>query len=103
MPGEKLVSQKYPFIHMSKLLFRCEEATRKLIEAEEKKLPLADRLRLGWHLIVCKWCRLFQKQNATLNQSLHELRQSSPQESVKLSEEMKTKMQSALDKRRGEK
>ncbi len=82
---------------MSKLYFHCEEATRKLIEAEEKKLPLADRLRLGWHLIICKWCRLFMKQNALLNQSMNDIRRAPVKEEIKLTESSKVKMQQSLD------
>jgi hypothetical protein len=82
---------------MSKFYFHCEEATRKMIEAEEKKLLLADRLRLGWHLIICKWCRLFMKQNTILNQSMNEVRRTPVKEDITLTASSKIKIQQSLD------
>ena len=40
----------------------CREASRKLSEAADRKLPLSDRITLRIHLGICDACTNFSKQ-----------------------------------------
>jgi len=40
----------------------CKEASRKLSEAADRKLPLSDRMTLRIHLGICDACTNFSKQ-----------------------------------------
>jgi hypothetical protein len=40
----------------------CKEATRLQSAALDRKLTVRERLGLGVHLLVCKWCRCYGKQ-----------------------------------------
>jgi hypothetical protein len=40
----------------------CKDVTRKLSEAQDRKLSLAEKLNLQMHLAMCKGCRNFRGQ-----------------------------------------
>ncbi len=40
----------------------CREATRLVLEGEDRRLQLPERLRLRLHLLICKACPNFQRQ-----------------------------------------
>jgi predicted anti-sigma-YlaC factor YlaD len=44
----------------------CAEATRLASARLDEPLPLAGRLRLSVHLVICKWCRRYTRQIALL-------------------------------------
>lgn len=43
-------------------MLTCNEATRALSEAQERKLALGERIPLQLHLALCKHCRAFDDQ-----------------------------------------
>lgn len=43
-------------------MLTCKEATRKMSEAQDRELPLGERLQLEMHLALCHGCRNFKKQ-----------------------------------------
>lgn len=43
-------------------MLNCKEVTHLLSEAQDRKLPLAERIPLQLHLAVCVGCRNFNKQ-----------------------------------------
>ncbi|WP_237065733.1 zf-HC2 domain-containing protein [Microbulbifer guangxiensis] len=44
----------------------CREITRLLSEAQERELSLSERMGLRMHLAMCRGCRNFAEQMATL-------------------------------------
>jgi len=75
-------------IMATKMMISCESATLFVSKKEEHKLSLRERFQLLIHLAVCKFCRLFEKQNRFL---LHQLKHAST--SVSLSESEKETLQ----------
>jgi len=53
-----------------KLMITCKEATMLSVKKAEIKLSFQDRFRLFIHLLVCKYCRLFDKQTKMINKLL---------------------------------
>ena len=47
-------------------MLTCKEATRKMSEAQDRELSLAERLQLEMHLALCHGCRNFKKQMSFL-------------------------------------
>lgn len=45
-----------------KLKINCREATRIVLEGEERELALAERLTLKVHLAICRACPRFVRQ-----------------------------------------
>jgi predicted anti-sigma-YlaC factor YlaD len=43
-------------------MLSCEEATRLLSEAQDRKLVLPEKLRLEIHMAMCSGCRHYLKQ-----------------------------------------
>lgn len=41
---------------------RCKHATRLISQSMERPLTRGEKISLGLHLFVCKWCRRYQKQ-----------------------------------------
>lgn len=51
----------------------CKQATYLLLKKEEvKKLSFKEELGLRFHLSICKFCKMFRKQSAIINQMIHE-------------------------------
>jgi hypothetical protein len=48
----------------------CKEAVRFIIQHEERKLSLLQRVSLWRHLAVCSLCRIFADQNGAINHAL---------------------------------
>jgi hypothetical protein len=40
----------------------CRDVTRLVLEGEERRLPLGDRLAVRLHMVICKACPVFQRQ-----------------------------------------
>lgn len=48
---------------MKKLMLSCKDATHYISMDEEKKLSFSLKAKLLFHLMMCKVCALFAKQN----------------------------------------
>lgn len=51
-------------------MMNCKEATKASIKRTEGSISISERFQLWMHLIMCKYCSLFAKQQAWLNKSL---------------------------------
>ena len=47
----------------------CKEVTHLVLQAEDKALPLADRLAVRLHMAACKACPRFVKQVAFMRRA----------------------------------
>ena len=56
-------------------MLSCEEATRLLSEAQDRKLVLPEKLRLEMHMAMCKGCRNYRKQMSFLREACRRLGQ----------------------------
>lgn len=56
-------------------LITCREATQFALQAEDRKLPLAERLSMRLHQRVCGNCRRFARQVALMRQASARWRQ----------------------------
>ena len=54
-------------------MLSCEEATRLLSEAQDRKLVLPEKLRLEIHLAMCSGCRHYRKQMSFLRAACRHL------------------------------
>jgi len=50
-----------------KLMITCKEATMLSVQKSEINLSFSDRMRLFIHLLVCQYCRLFDKQSKLID------------------------------------
>ncbi len=46
-----------------KFSITCDEATTICDKSQYKEATLLEKLRLNWHFVQCKVCRLYSKQN----------------------------------------
>ncbi len=56
-------------------LVNCEEASRLLSHAQDKPLPVWDRVRLRLHLYACAACGRLERQMEFLRQAMTRYRQ----------------------------
>ena len=47
-------------------MITCKEATLFISKKEEKKLSVSERFKLFIHLLICKFCKFFYRQNQFL-------------------------------------
>jgi len=45
-----------------KLKLTCKEVTHLLLSAQDRKLPLVERLRIRLHMRICEPCPRFERQ-----------------------------------------
>jgi hypothetical protein len=76
-----------------KFMITCKEATMISVKKADISVPLMDRLRLFMHLLICQYCRLFEKQNKIIDKLLKNWKTSK-----KLSKSDKNKLQSEIEK-----
>ncbi|WP_082536676.1 MULTISPECIES: hypothetical protein [unclassified Roseateles] len=60
---------------MIKLTITCREATQITLQAEDRQVPLAERLSARLHQRVCSNCRRFARQVALMRQASARWRQ----------------------------
>jgi len=53
-----------------KLRITCREATRLVLEGEDRSLAPLERLSLRLHWLVCDACRRFRRQNVAMRLAL---------------------------------
>lgn len=75
MPADELVRRGDWRSDLIKLNITCREATQIALQAEDRSLPLAQRLTLRWHQRVCVNCRRFGRQMALMRQASERWRQ----------------------------
>lgn len=56
-----------------KMKITCKEATKIIIEKEEASVSFTRRIQLWLHLGICTFCKIFQKQNKTINRMLKQM------------------------------
>jgi hypothetical protein len=72
----------------------CREASRAQSEAIDHPLPIAKRLGLWLHLLICKWCHRYGKQIRFLRVvACKELAEAAPQ---KLSSETRERIKAVI-------
>ena len=76
-----------------KLMISCKEATMLSVQKAEINLSFSDRFRLFIHLIICQYCRLFDKQSKMIDKLI-----SNWKTDKKLSDIDKTQLQSIIEK-----
>jgi hypothetical protein len=50
-----------------KFMITCKEATMIIVKKAELNVTFSERLRLFLHLLICQYCRLFEKQNKIID------------------------------------
>lgn len=55
------------------IMITCKEATLAIIKKEERKISIIERIRLLIHLAICKFCKLFEKQNKLISINLNNI------------------------------
>ena len=75
----------------------CKEAIRLQSEALDRNLPLPERLGLGFHVLLCKWCRRYGQQIRFLRGAIREHAHDDPGRSTEvLSAAAKTRIKQKL-------
>lgn len=92
MFGEKLVQ-----LENMKIFLKCNEAADVCDKSQYKEAGLWDKITLAVHLLMCKLCRNYSKQNVKLTQSIKSanIKTLCPEEKQVL----KTRMQQELNNR----
>ncbi|WP_395668261.1 zf-HC2 domain-containing protein [Rhodoferax sp.] len=52
----------------------CKEVTALVIAREDRVLPLAERLALRFHMVICQACPRFQRQVLTMRNAMTQWR-----------------------------
>ena len=83
----------------NRLLLECQEVSRLVTHSMDEPLTLRQRLRVRWHLLICRYCRNFQKQVFLLRNILRRKSKTTLEEDkqeIHLSKEAKERITKAL-------
>ena len=80
-----------------KFMISCDEATAICDKSQYGEATLYDKIRLSFHLLVCKYCKTYSKQNNLMSQ-LFGKHLSPCDGSEKLTEEEKLELEKKLQK-----
>jgi hypothetical protein len=61
------------------MMISCEDTTELVIRKSQEKLSLWNKYRLMFHLAMCKFCSLFEKQNSIIDQLAANLDEKQPE------------------------
>lgn len=75
------------------LMYSCKKATELIEIKQEKKISLTQGLRLRLHLMMCSYCKAYQKQSDLLSKALR-MKTNSDKQVKDLEEKILTKLQS---------
>ena len=76
-------------------MISCEDATELVIRKSQEKLNFWNKFRLMFHLAMCKFCSLFEKQNAIIDQLAAGLDEKEPE---KMPEQVRQKIMKEVSK-----
>ncbi len=55
---------------MNHWMYNCKEVTQMVSESLDRKLPLHQRMGIGFHLFMCRFCSRFRKQLLILRKAM---------------------------------
>ena len=83
---------------LRKMMISCETATFLISKDQEAGISLVEKIKLGFHLMACKFCKLFRKESKFMSDNIDYM-QSHPDKSFtsdKMSESRKDAITQAL-------
>lgn len=81
---------------MHHVMLSCDHATFFIAKRDYQKLSCRENIQLKMHLMGCKLCRTFNKQNAIITRKLNLLKDEPPQS--ELSPEKKNEIANLINK-----
>lgn len=78
------------------MMLSCDKATFYITKRDYQKLSCKENLQLNMHLMGCKICRAFNRQNAIISRQLNILKEEPP--ITKLSESKRVEIQQVFNK-----
>lgn len=81
---------------MGNFFIKCDDATLICDKKQYKEASLWERMKLSYHLLVCKNCRVYPEQNAILTKALDYKSKSELQVEEHLSDSEKSTMKKKL-------
>lgn len=79
---------------MHSVMLSCDRATFLITKKEYQKLSCVENLQLKMHLMGCKFCRAFNKQNAVITDKMITMIEDPPK--LELSADKKAAIEKAL-------
>ena len=55
-------------------LLSCKDVSRLLSQAEERPMTAWERMRVKWHVSVCRMCRAFERQLGFMREAMRRYR-----------------------------
>lgn len=80
---------------MHAVMLSCHESTLLLTKNEYQKLLAKENMQLKMHLMGCRFCRAFDKQNKILTEKIHQI--NTHPVDLELEKEKKNHIQHSID------
>lgn len=83
--------------YLARVTPRCHDMTRLISESRETVLPLATRMKMRLHYLICVWCERYRDQLGFMGKALHQCDDHPPQAPKReMSVETKERLKEAL-------
>ena len=83
---------------MNHWMFNCKDVSLKVSESLDRKLPFYQRMMIRFHMMMCRYCARFQQQLLLIKQIARYAKplESTTEDSVKLSEDARSRLKQTL-------
>ncbi|HEX5539542.1 MAG TPA: zf-HC2 domain-containing protein [Methylophilaceae bacterium] len=83
-------------------MLSCKQASQLVSQSFDRPISVRERLALGFHLMICKFCRRFARQLLQISRAIHSLtRHMEQDESLQLSPQAKQRIVESLESSQG--
>lgn len=83
-------------------MLSCKQASQLVSQSFDRPISARERLALAFHLMICKFCRRFNRQLTQISSVIHKLtRHTEQDESLQLSAEAKQRIAESLESGQG--
>lgn len=82
-------------------MLTCKDASHLISERQDRPLGRRERLGLWLHLLICAYCRAFERQVAMLSRAMRELGRRGGADGIDLGPEARERIRKAIAERSG--
>lgn len=83
-------------------MLSCKQASQLVSQSFDRPISVRERLALAFHLMICKFCRRFNRQLAQISSAIHRLtRHTEQDESLQMPPEAKQRIAKSIESGQG--
>jgi len=83
--------------YLKRIIYNCKKATLLIEKKAMSKITVREYIELSIHLIGCRFCRIYKKQSAVINEMVRQLFNDAMKPGARLDENFKRELQGRIE------